>query len=222
MASTLQESPVPENKSSSRADIERGIPPALVDEVQVIDHSDRAQWLRAAVLGANDGLLSTASLMIGVGAVRKDIKTMLLAGIAGLLGGACSMAMGEFVSVYSQYDIELAQMTRENKANNGTKEELTEAMKSLPSPIQAAAASAVAFAVGAAVPLISAAFIKKYVARLGVVVGMVSIALVAFGWLAAVLGNAPRVKSSLRVLVGGLLAMGITYGLTKAVGSTGI
>nr|GME16184.1 Hornerin like [Ipomoea batatas] len=82
-------------------------------EVAVVDYSKRAQWLRAAVLGANDGLLSVASLMMGVGAFRSDVKIMILTGIAGLVAGACSMALGEYVSVYAQYDIETAQMKRE-------------------------------------------------------------------------------------------------------------
>ncbi|CAI9294344.1 unnamed protein product [Lactuca saligna] len=64
-----------------------------------IDYSQRGQWLRAAVLGANDGLVSVASLMIGVGAVKKDVKAMILSGFAGLVAGACSMAIGEFVSL---------------------------------------------------------------------------------------------------------------------------
>ena len=62
-------------------------------EIKVFDYAKRAQWLRAAVLGANDGLLSTASLMMGVGAIKKDVKTMILTGIAGLVAGACSMAL---------------------------------------------------------------------------------------------------------------------------------
>ncbi|CAK9160472.1 unnamed protein product [Ilex paraguariensis] len=187
-------------------------------EIEVFDYSKRAQWLRAAVLGANDGLLSTASLMMGVGAVRTDVKSMILSGIAGLVGGACSMAIGEFVSVYSQYDIEVAQMNRENRA---TQTEL-EDNKDLPNPLQAAAASALAFAAGAAVPLLGAAFIKDYHARLGVVVGVVTFALLGFGSFGAYLGGTPMVKSSLRILIGGWLAMGITFGLTKLIGSTGL
>ena len=62
----------------------------------------------AAVLGANDGLISTASLMMCVGAIREDVKIMMLTGVAGLVASACSMAIGEFVSMYSQYDFELA------------------------------------------------------------------------------------------------------------------
>ncbi|PIN13127.1 putative membrane protein [Handroanthus impetiginosus] len=194
-------------------------------QVEVIhDYSKRAQWLRAAVLGANDGLLSTASLMLGVGAVRQDAKTMILTGAAGLVAGACSMAIGEFVSVYSQYDIEMAQLKSRQKANKvgDAYQESEAAKKKLPNPLQAAAASAFAFAVGAVVPLLAAAFIKEYHVRLGVVVAAVSLALLVFGGLGAVLGRAPLVKSSLRVLIGGWLAMGITFGLTKLIGLTGL
>jgi VIT1/CCC1 family predicted Fe2+/Mn2+ transporter len=172
------------------------------------DYAQRAQWLRAAVLGANDGLLSTASLMMGVGAVTKDVKTMILTGIAGLVAGACSMAIGEFVSVYSQYDIEYAQMKRQGNTSQKNK---------LPNPYYAAFASAVAFAVGAFVPLLGAAFVKDYKVRLGVVVGVVSFALFVFGLLSALLGKAPLIKSCLRVLIGGWLAMSLTFGLTKLV-----
>ncbi|PON63877.1 Ccc1-like protein [Parasponia andersonii] len=183
-------------------------------EVEVpVDYAARAQWLRAAVLGANDGLLSTASLMMGVGAIRTDVKTMILTGIAGMIAGACSMAIGEFVSVYSQYDIEVAQMDRDGNRDNKKK------MEKLPSPWRAAGASAVAFGVGAIVPLLGAAFVRDYKVRLGVVVAVVSLALFGFGALAAVLGKAHPVKSSLRVLLGGWLAMGLTFGLTKLVGS---
>ncbi|XP_062177746.1 vacuolar iron transporter homolog 3-like [Alnus glutinosa] len=192
------------------------------EEIKVFDYAKRAQWLRAAVLGANDGLLSTASLMMGVGAVKKDVKTMILTGIAGLVAGACSMAIGELVSVYSQYDIEMAQMKREGKTESMGAKELEAEKEKLPNPWQAAGASALAFSVGALVPLLGAAFVKDYVVRVGVVIGVVSFALLGFGWLGAVLGKAPAVKSSLRVLVGGWLAMGATFGLTKLVGSTGL
>jgi VIT1/CCC1 family predicted Fe2+/Mn2+ transporter len=194
-------------------------------ETEDFDYSKRAQWLRAAVLGANDGLVSTASLMMGVGAVKQDIKVMILTGFAGLVAGACSMAIGEFVSVHSQLDIELAQMKREkDRRNNGGKEEQEEGenKESLPNPLQAAAASALAFSVGALVPLLAASFIRGYKVRLGVVVAAVTLALLIFGWLGAVLGKAPTVKSSLRVLVGGWLAMAITFGLTKLIGSSGL
>ncbi len=194
-------------------------------ETKEFDYSKRSQWLRAAVLGANDGLVSTASLMMGVGAVKEDIKVMILTGFAGLVAGACSMAIGEYVSVYSQLDIEVAQMKRgrQRGIEGGEIEEEEEGEKeSLPNPLQAAAASALAFSVGAMVPLLAASFIREYKVRVGVVVGAVSLALMVFGWLGAVLGKAPAFRSVVRVLVGGLLAMAITYGLTKLIGSSGL
>lgn len=181
------------------------------NEPTTFDYSKRAQWLRAAVLGANDGLVSTASLMIGVGAVKQEVKAMILTGFAGLVAGACSMAIGEFVSVYSQLDIEVAQMKRENKVD--------EEEEGLPNPLQAAAASALAFSVGAMVPLLAASFIRDYKVRIGVVVTAVTVALAVFGCLGAVLGRAPVFKGSLRVLVGGWVAMAVTFGLTKWMGS---
>ena len=176
---------------------------------------------RAAVLGANDGLVSTASLMMGVGAVKQDVKVMILTGFAGLVAGACSMAIGEFVSVFSQLDIELAQRKRENKTRqNNEKKENEEEKEKLPNPLQAALASALTFSVGAMVPLLAASFIKEFKVRVGVVVAAVTVALAVFGWLGALLGGAPVFRASIRVLVGGWLAMAITFGLTKWMGST--
>jgi VIT1/CCC1 family predicted Fe2+/Mn2+ transporter len=76
---------------------------------------DRIGWLRAAVLGANDGILSTASLIVGVAAAATAKNTVLVAGVAGLVAGAMSMATGEYVSVSSQSDTERAELTRERK-----------------------------------------------------------------------------------------------------------
>lgn len=69
---------------------------------------DRIGWLRAAVLGANDGIVSTASLIVGVAAAAGDKQPVLVAGVAGLVAGAMSMAAGEYVSVASQADTEAA------------------------------------------------------------------------------------------------------------------
>jgi len=81
----------------------------------------RIGWLRAAVLGANDGILSTASLIVGVAAAHAVRGNVLIAGIAGLVAGAMSMAAGEYVSVSSQADTEQAELAREHKelAGNG-------------------------------------------------------------------------------------------------------
>lgn len=193
------------------------------DNNSSFDYSQRAQWLRAAVLGANDGLVSVASLMLGIGAVKKDFKAMLIAGFAGLVAGACSMAIGEFVSVYTQYDIEVSQMKRDNlKQNSRIIENGDETDKEkLPNPVQAAMASALAFSVGALVPLLAAVFLKEHKLRLVVVALVASFALVIFGGVGAVLGRTPVVKSCVRVLVGGWMAMAITFGLTKLLGSSG-
>ncbi|MDO8385320.1 MAG: VIT family protein [Polaromonas sp.] len=75
--------------------------------------TSRIGWLRAAVLGANDGIVSTASLMIGVAAAHTPVSSILLTGVAGLVAGAMSMAAGEYVSVYSQADTEKADLARE-------------------------------------------------------------------------------------------------------------
>jgi len=151
--------------------------------------------------------------MMGVGAVKHDVKAMILSGFAGMVAGACSMAIGEFVSVYSQYDIEVAQMERDSVEIEKEK---------LPSPMQAAAASALAFSAGAIVPLLAAAFVKEYKMRIISVVVAVTVALMVFGWLGAALGKAPAVRSSARVLFGGWLAMAVTFGLTKLIGLYGL
>jgi VIT1/CCC1 family predicted Fe2+/Mn2+ transporter len=75
--------------------------------------SGRSGWLRAAVLGANDGIVSTASLVVGVAAAAASRGNILVAGIAGLVAGAMSMAVGEYVSVHSQADVETADLSRE-------------------------------------------------------------------------------------------------------------
>src|SRR5215813_11539808 len=77
--------------------------------------TDRIGWLRAAVLGANDGIVSTASLIIGVAAANASSKSILIAGLAGLVAGAMSMAAGEYVSVHSQADTEQAELEREKR-----------------------------------------------------------------------------------------------------------
>ncbi|KAK9060284.1 hypothetical protein SSX86_020988 [Deinandra increscens subsp. villosa] len=191
------------------------------EQEEDFDYSQRGQWLRAAVLGATDGLVSVASLMMGVGAVKHEVRAMILTGFAGLVAGACSMAIGEFVSVYSQRDVEVAQMKRNNRIAGEDDEEIRE-KEALPNPILAAAASALSFMLGAIMPLLVAAFVVDHTVRLGVVVATVSLALVVFGWIGAVLGRSPVVKSCFRILVGGWMAMAITFGLTKWIGSIGL
>ena len=78
-----------------------------------IHYADRIGWLRAAVLGANDGILSTSSLVVGVAAASAAHSSVLIAGVAGLMSGAMAMAAGEYVSVSSQADTEKADLARE-------------------------------------------------------------------------------------------------------------
>ncbi|MBA0750981.1 hypothetical protein Gogos_002353 [Gossypium gossypioides] len=154
--------------------------------------------------------------MMGVSSVKEDVKAVIVVGFAGLVSGACSMAIGEFVSVCTQRDVEIAQMKREKRKGSSKSDENDE---KLPNPVQAALASALAFAIGAVVPLLAAAFIRQHKVRMAVVVALASVALVVFGVAGALLGGTPMVKSSARVLVGGWMAMGTTFGLTKLIGS---
>jgi VIT1/CCC1 family predicted Fe2+/Mn2+ transporter len=202
-------------------DVEAGAPtnaagadPRDVDGDAGVDYMARAQWLRAAVLGANDGLVSVASLMIGVGAVNATRKAMLVSGMAGLVAGACSMAIGEFVSVYAQYDIEVSQIKRD-----GGEEEEEGARDSLPSPTQAAVASALAFAFGALLPLLAGVFIPSWAARVAAVCAATSVGLAGFGVAGAYLGGANMLRSGLRVLLGGWFAMLVTFGVLRLFGT---
>ena len=121
--------------------------------------------------------------------------------------------------MYTQYDIEKTQLKREREANNnrGVNEETQR--EKLPNPFQAALASALAFSVGALVPMLAAVFIRSHKVRMGVVAAAVSLALLVFGGAGAVLGKTPVTRSCIRVLVGGWMAMAITFGLTKLIGS---
>ncbi|KAF3659715.1 Vacuolar iron transporter -like protein 3 [Capsicum annuum] len=131
------------------------------------DHSQMTQWLRAAVLGASDGLVSTASLMMGVGAVQKDVNTMILVGFAWLSVGACSMAIGEFVSAHSHH----VQQEENEHRNEG-----------LTNPFLAGLASAVAFSIGGIMPILAAGFISNHKLRLAVIVAAVILGIVSI-WL---------------------------------------
>jgi len=225
-----------------------------VKDESIDNYQQRGQWLRAAVLGANDGLVSIASLMMGVGAVRSDAKAMAVSGLAALVAGACSMAIGEFVSVCTQRDVEVR--AKKLKALEKSTELLPQISSnsshclsttvrtpswpaststpvpeiifskdddedvSLPNPFQAACASALAFCVGGMVPLLSAAFITDYIIRVVVMGGASSVALALFGAVGAYYGQSPMVKGSLRVLIGGWMAMLVTYGLLKLFGTS--
>ncbi|KAL4458243.1 hypothetical protein ABPG75_013108 [Micractinium tetrahymenae] len=218
-------------------------------------HSHRAPWLRAFVLGANDGLVSTSSLIMGVGAASSDHHTVILSGVAGLVGGALSMAVGEYISVSSQRDSEAADIEQERleqlkgpEAREAELEELAQIyverglpyrlarevaetlsekdvvrahardelgidVDNLARPMQAALVSAVTFSMGASIPLLGAAFVTDWKARTAVTIACTTVGLGAFGWIAAWLGGAHKLRAAARVLLGGWLAMGLTYGI---------
>lgn len=221
--------------------------------------SRRINWLRAAVLGANDGIVSTASLVIGVAAAGADRGAVLIAGIAGLVAGAMSMAAGEYVSVSSQADTERSDLARERKeletdadaehqelaaiyvgrglepnlaAEVATqltakdalgahaRDELGISEHQRARPIQAALSSAAAFAVGAALPLVTA--IISPAARIVPIVALLSLAYLAMlGAIAARVGHASVLKGCLRVTFWGAIAMALTAAIGRAFGIAG-
>ncbi|WP_149180118.1 VIT family protein [Streptomyces sp. TRM49041] len=220
----------------------------------------RLNWLRAAVLGANDGIVSTAGLVVGVAGATTDRSTLLTAGLAGLLAGSMSMAVGEYVSVSTQRDSEKAALAVERRelrdqpeaeldeltgllAARGLSpevareaaEQLTErdALRAharvelgidpdeLTNPWHAAAASFLAFTVGALLPLL-AMVLPPASARLWVTVLSVLAALTLTGWWSARLGAAPARPAMVRVVGGGAVAMAVTYTAGSLLGAAGV
>jgi VIT1/CCC1 family predicted Fe2+/Mn2+ transporter len=207
----------------------------------------RTGWLRAAVLGANDGIVSTASLVIGVAAAGSARGAVLTAGIAGLVAGAMSMAAGEYVSVSSQADSERSDLAREKReleedpeaehrelaaiyVGRGLDPRLaSEVAQQLAAkdalaahaetqrarPIQAALASAAAFAAGALLPI--AAFLLAPASNaMSVVAALSLVFLAALGAIAARVGNAGVLKGALRVTFWGAIAMALTAAIGLA------
>jgi len=220
----------------------------------------RIGWLRAAVLGADDGIVSVASLLIGVAAANASAHTVLVAGIAGLVAGALSMAAGEYVSVSSQRDTELADIDLERRElelapaselrelidiymQRGLDEELATKVATrlmevdavgthirdelgftesgMARPWQAAIASAVSFAVGAALPIVAVVVAPK-AARIPVVAGVGLVLLAVLGALGGRIGGASMRRAALRVTVGGGVAMALTAGIGRLVGAAGL
>ena len=226
-------------------------------------HSERHKvgrlgWLRAAVLGANDGLLSVASLIIGVASAPGTHAAILIAGVAALIAGAMSMAAGEYVSVSSQADSEQADLKREASelkadpqsertelagiyVNRGLDAELAArvadqlmAMDALKAhardelglseetqakPFQAAMASAVSFALGAAPPLAVAALAPQNILVGAIAVSSLGV-LAVLGALGARVGGAPIPSAVMRVTFWGAIAMLVTAGVGHLFGTT--
>ncbi len=232
-------------------------PSAHRHEPHVGSFAARLNWLRAGVLGANDGIISTAGLVIGVAAATSVTSEIATAGIAGLVAGAVSMALGEYVSVSSQRDSERALIHRERREleelpeeehrelvgllrrrglSEGSAEtvarelaehdalgahlqvELGIQQEDLANPWAAAGVSALAFALGALLPLVAILLppdsVRVPVAFLAVLVG-----LLATGLLSAHLGSAPKGAAVVRLVLGGALAMAVTFGIGGLVGT---
>lgn len=230
--------------------------PIICTDQREMHRSGRAGWLRAAVLGSDDAIVSTASLMIGVAASSASQGAILVAGVAGLVAGSMSMAVGEYVSVSSQRDAEQADIELEERELTGQpKAELEElamiyvkrglekdlAMKvaeqlstsnrlgahmldelkidqaSLARPIQAAWISAASFASFAVVPIV-ALLVAPAVLRIPIIAALSLVSLAALGAFGGHLGGAPLGRASLRVTLGGALAMAVTALIGRILG----
>ncbi|ACL38212.1 protein of unknown function DUF125 transmembrane [Pseudarthrobacter chlorophenolicus A6] len=220
----------------------------------------RLNWLRAGVLGANDGIVSVAATVVGVAGVTNDVTPILIAGAAAVVGGAVSMALGEYVSVSSQSDSQRALIEKERQElhddPDGELEELaaiyqakglTEATArtvaaeltehdalgahleaelkideaSVASAWHAAFASAIAFTIGAVLPLL-AILLPPAEIRVPLTFVAVVVALAITGTVSARIGGSSKRKATLRLVIGGALAMAFTYGVGLLLGTTGI
>lgn len=222
--------------------------------------SSKLNSFRAAILGANDGIISTAGLVAGVAGATTSNGAILTAGIAGLVAGALSMAAGEYISVSSQRDSQKVLLDVEKKQlENHPKEELKELAQmyemkglsaetaakvaeeltakdvfmahaaielnidptDLTNPIHAALASASSFTVGAIIP-VAAIVLSPQRYRVLVTFAAVIIALIITGSISSNFSGAGRFRTITRVLIGGMIAMIITYTIGRLVGSAHI
>lgn len=220
----------------------------------------RLNWLRAGVLGANDGIVSVASLVVGVAGATTATPALLTAGVAGLVGGAISMALGEYVSVSSQRDSERALIAKETRElSEMPEEELAELASlyrarglseetarqvaleltahdalaahlevelhidqdDLVSPWQAAMSSAAAFTLGALLPLLTILLLPPAL-KIPLTFVAVLVALAITGTVSAHLGGSGKVRATVRLVIGGALALLVTWAIGSLLGTTGV
>ncbi|MBO9578515.1 MAG: VIT family protein [Microbacteriaceae bacterium] len=223
-------------------------------------YGGRLNRLRAGVLGANDGIVSVAALVVGVAGATTAWEPILAAGIAALIGGAISMALGEYVSVSSQSDSQRALIRKEQEElreqpeaeleelvglyrRKGLSEataravatELTAAdalsahldaelgltERSVANAWSAAAASALAFTIGGVLPLAAILLVSDRL-RVPLTFAVVLAALVATGLVSARLGGSRPLRPTLRIVIGGGLALGVTFGIGTLLGVSGV
>ena len=217
----------------------------------------RLNWLRAGVLGANDGIVSVAGIVVGVAGATTARGPIFTAGLAGLVAGAVSMALGEYVSVSSQRDSERAQITQEKRELAESPEaELTELTAlyeakglsaatahavateltdrgalaahldaelhinpaDIPSPVQAAAASAVSFVSGALLPML-AILLPPAGIRVPLTFATVLVALALTGAVSARLGGSDVRRAVVRLVIGGAIGLAFTYAIGRLFGT---
>lgn len=234
-----------------------GDPPAHPQHDPHAGLGSRLNRLRAGVLGANDGIVSTAGLVVGVAGATSSRDTLLASGIAGLLAGSLSMASGEYVSVSTQRDTEkaaleleqrelketpeaelaeLAGLYRDMGLSDGLAQQVAEELtahdalaahagaelgidpEELVRPWDAALASFVSFSLGALLPLLTIV-LPPQGWRVPATVVSVLTALAATGWVSARLGGAGPLRAVARNVLGGAIAMGITYLVGTFIGS---
>lgn len=220
----------------------------------------RLNWLRAGVLGANDGVVSVAAIVVGVAGATTTLAPIVAAGVAGAVGGAISMALGEYVSVSSQSDSQKALIAKEKHELATTPdEELAELAaiyegkglspqtaqtvareltahdalsahleaelhiteNEVASPWAAAVASAAAFTVGALLPFLAIVLLPEPV-RIPLTFAVVLAALAGTGVLSSAIGGSPWLRPTVRVVVGGALALGVTFAIGRLLGTTGV
>jgi VIT1/CCC1 family predicted Fe2+/Mn2+ transporter len=219
--------------------------------------NNRLNWLRAGVLGANDGIVSTAGIVMGVAGATTDRTALLIAGVAGLAAGALSMGAGEYVSVSTQRDAELSLLAKERRElrempeeelaeltglyeAKGLSEDLAREVAEqltehdalgahaetelgidpddITNPWNAALASMVSFAIGAALPLLTI-LLASPGSRVWVTALAVVLALALTGWTSARVGYARPGRAVLRNIGGGVFAMAVTYAIGSALGT---
>ena len=235
-------------------------PAATHDEPHAKGIAQRLNWLRAGVLGANDGIVSVAAVVVGVAGATQELGPLVLAGVAAAVGGAISMALGEYVSVSSQRDTERALIAKEKRELRELPEEELEELVGLyrakglseptarrvaeeltahdalaahldaelnidqddvVSPWYAAFASAIAFTLGAVLPM-AAILLPPAGWRVPVTFVAVLVALAATGAVAAHIGGASRGRAVIRTVIGGALALAATFGIGSLLGTSGI
>lgn len=194
----------PHPGSTMDATVPHGLPPVPPGTPT----ARRLNWLRAGVLGANDGVVSIAATVVGVAAASSEVPAIAIAGIASIIAGALSMAAGEYVSVSSQRDAERVM------AHRGI---IAAAEHDLTNPWHAAVASFAAFLAGGIIPLL-VILAPWGGGRVPATFVAVVLALLVTGYFSARLGGAPVGRAMARNVLGGSLAMAVTYGIGELVG----